>query len=678
MMKTQIGLLWLIFFVSTCLANTPYLNALSEAFKKTQDSGHVSYLEWLWDDVDLLGAIVSNNKVDPSPLIIRNTKIHQEWSLFTSSPSKTNSQQNATSSHKWTQDYLLSMLGVERKFKTEHSISRVIRFGDTTRPLGKHTTVLRLSNETKPSSRHWSNDPIARFISPIVLPKPHEMRAHTAMTGSKWYFDDNSDKNNTSLLDGLKEYHDAFNYLHRTSSGRDTLKNAFRISRLIKVTCHQSTDLGTYSQTMCLSSPTNLTLFNLIRGISKPRCSLCAIVALIEDINSQLSDKFAFNLYTRLVSLIACYMTQGLSSTISCDLAFAFPPLNPLQRVYQYSTDIKRLTQQFLNLLSRSTDPSYFTSTHLSIDWGLINDSIGLPDESVYYIHMPVHALGTWALKDTSFLLNNYSAPQLLQLQSTTTSAGAYDATKACDILTSRLLSLDPIAHKLKPQFNFWAGGRGTTAHLHFDSYHNLYIHLNGSKTFILFPPSATPALHLFSSLHPHAHQSQIAADVAFARLFDIDDLTYLKNTSNNEEIMTLLHRGTLNSSYFNTSTLSSSHPLPPLFNACLQGKYPHCQCQQRRKSDTTPSKSQLPTMLKQAGAVIATLKPGDILYIPPLWWHHVKANTASSSLNIWCPSSDHVLKTLLGETPVPTYHKSTSPHSAIAVSLCHISLSIY
>jgi hypothetical protein len=51
---------------------------------------------------------------------------------------------------------------------------------------------------------------------------------------------------------------------------------------------------------------------------------------------------------------------------------------------------------------------------------------------------------------------------------------------------------------------------------------------------------------------------------------------------------------------------------------------------------------------------VEAILQPGEVLYMPPYWFHRVTAQTISFSVNTWCPAAEyHLFKQILN-LPVP------------------------
>lgn len=58
---------------------------------------------------------------------------------------------------------------------------------------------------------------------------------------------------------------------------------------------------------------------------------------------------------------------------------------------------------------------------------------------------------------------------------------------------------------------HIWLGqGRGTTAGLHYDGYHNIYLQLHGVKEFLLFAPEDLGKVRLFPHLSPLARQSSL------------------------------------------------------------------------------------------------------------------------------------------------------------------------
>eukprot|EP01032_Pedospumella_encystans_P035210 gene35210-39827_t len=55
---------------------------------------------------------------------------------------------------------------------------------------------------------------------------------------------------------------------------------------------------------------------------------------------------------------------------------------------------------------------------------------------------------------------------------------------------------------------NIWIGKAGVQATAHYDSVHNIYIHLAGIKIIRLLPPSAVQYLQVHGRMHPYACQS--------------------------------------------------------------------------------------------------------------------------------------------------------------------------
>eukprot|EP01119_Soliformovum_irregulare_P001315 TRINITY_DN1103_c0_g2_i2.p1 TRINITY_DN1103_c0_g2~~TRINITY_DN1103_c0_g2_i2.p1 ORF type:complete len:466 (+),score=121.45 TRINITY_DN1103_c0_g2_i2:12-1409(+) len=109
-----------------------------------------------------------------------------------------------------------------------------------------------------------------------------------------------------------------------------------------------------------------------------------------------------------------------------------------------------------------------------------------------------------------------------------------------------------------------WLTSRDVRPPIHYDMDHNFYVHVSGTKRFVLFPPWEWKNLHTFPRIHPKWHKAQ--SD------FEFPDL------------------------------------------------------------EVTPRYS-------QAKAYEAVLNPGDILYIPPYWWHHVQSVTPCISMASWSQS---------------------------------------
>lgn len=132
---------------------------------------------------------------------------------------------------------------------------------------------------------------------------------------------------------------------------------------------------------------------------------------------------------------------------------------------------------------------------------------------------------------------------------------------------------------------NLWIGGKRSTAQAHFDAFHNAFVQILGTKTFLLYPPDQWLYMYLYSRHHPSYRQSQLN--------FQEDDWNHL-------------HK-----------------------------KYP------------LSSKLGKPYLVK--------LNPGDMLYLPPYWFHHVEASeTLSISVNVWTDCRDADIYEEMLSHPIP------------------------
>lgn len=135
-----------------------------------------------------------------------------------------------------------------------------------------------------------------------------------------------------------------------------------------------------------------------------------------------------------------------------------------------------------------------------------------------------------------------------------------------------------------------WIGTPGVVANLHYDATHNFFHQVHGTKEFLLLPPEAWMDLSIFSRLHPSHRQSQI-------------------NDTIWHTLIELLKAG------------EESHPRVEGFIA-------------QHVSTLLPHISKI---------MVVKLFPGDTMYIPPFWFHHVVTGSLdfSISVNIWSNSRE-------------------------------------
>ncbi|KAJ4487523.1 Clavaminate synthase-like protein [Lentinula aciculospora] len=132
---------------------------------------------------------------------------------------------------------------------------------------------------------------------------------------------------------------------------------------------------------------------------------------------------------------------------------------------------------------------------------------------------------------------------------------------------------------------NGWLGPRGTISPAHTDPYFNIYVQIVGRKTIWLAPPYVSEYMYAFDKNDVQAHDSSNPA-------------------SNKANPLTS------NTSRVDVFTTVKDDDSPRRFPAFWTNVVPH--------------------------AISTTLEPGDLLFIPPGWWHAMRADETSFSVSMW------------------------------------------
>lgn len=130
---------------------------------------------------------------------------------------------------------------------------------------------------------------------------------------------------------------------------------------------------------------------------------------------------------------------------------------------------------------------------------------------------------------------------------------------------------------------NFWMGDCRAVTSLHKDHYENLYCVISGEKTFTLYPPTDMPYI---------PHQNYEVAQ-------------YHQNKFNKFEV--------IDEPSGNPSETVPWIPVDPL----------------NPDFETYP-------MFAKARAISCTVRKGDVLYLPSLWFHHVQQTQGTIAINFW------------------------------------------
>jgi hypothetical protein len=152
---------------------------------------------------------------------------------------------------------------------------------------------------------------------------------------------------------------------------------------------------------------------------------------------------------------------------------------------------------------------------------------------------------------------------------------------------------------------NFWIGDGGVVASAHYDSVYNVYLQYEGSKTFTLLPPSSVHMLQVHGRMHPYACQSRFA-NLTTGQRFQRDSYCITGPCVDNTT----------------TGVCASSldEPIAPYRQRLLQ----------------------------------YTLHPGDLLLIPPYWFHEVQTHSDALAISLWWDAAELDIMDEVYAMPLP------------------------
>jgi hypothetical protein len=148
------------------------------------------------------------------------------------------------------------------------------------------------------------------------------------------------------------------------------------------------------------------------------------------------------------------------------------------------------------------------------------------------------------------------------------------------------------------PTTQAWLGNRGVITPMHHDTAHNWFVQLAGVKRFYILPPAESLNVYPYPKLHVKNRQAQVNLN---ERVYDADNSD--ENDGDDDDVG-------------DDNVLS-------------------------RNANTNAA---FPRLRKVRRGYVATVRPGDVFTIPPLWWHQVHTLRDSLSFNHFSPAA-HVAR---------------------------------
>ncbi|KAG2446892.1 hypothetical protein HYH02_008048 [Chlamydomonas schloesseri] len=165
---------------------------------------------------------------------------------------------------------------------------------------------------------------------------------------------------------------------------------------------------------------------------------------------------------------------------------------------------------------------------------------------------------------------------------------------------------------------NAWLGPAGTTTPLHTDPAHNLLAQVVGRKYVRLYAPSCTAALHPFPAGSMNSNSSQVDLDrIQPRRIQDQTRRIQIHQPAREEDI---------DEGEDKEEVETSDAKMKKVMDEALHGAGAGDLLEQEEE---WPGAAELPFQ-------DVVLGPGQMLYIPPGWWHFVRSLTTSFSVSFW------------------------------------------
>ena len=176
---------------------------------------------------------------------------------------------------------------------------------------------------------------------------------------------------------------------------------------------------------------------------------------------------------------------------------------------------------------------------------------------------------------------------------------------------------------------NLWIGDERSVSSLHKDHYENMYAVVSGQKTFTLLPPTDAAFLAPYTKVYTSLRYAVRGANNVDANETSTPEQPQYQYFDNAQDA----------ASYYTNQTNSSdltTHNSTPQLELTNQG----CPSETLEWISLDPEDSEVstkyPLFHTHATPLRVTVLPGQVLYIPAMWYHRVSQKCLTVSVNYW------------------------------------------